>query len=255
MDTFDFNSAYLNSKLGEEENIYLEQPVGYETKDHKKWVWKLLKMLYGLKQGAKNWYNSLYKALTKLGFRQTEANHGVFYKEVRKDIVILVVHVDDCMVTGNSKAFINKFKIEMNEKYKLTDLGPAHWLLGIKITCNHPEKTISLSQHAYIESIITQFNFNDLKPLSIPIDPLIPLLKSQSPSKLEDIMKMKNIPYCEVVGSLMYATMGTRPDIAFTTSTVAQFSENPGWIHWEAVKIIFHYLSGTKRLELTYGGV
>ena len=52
----------------------------------------------------------------------------------------------------------------------------------------------------------------------------------------------------------MYAAMGTRPDIAFATSTVAQFSENPGWIHWEAVKIIFHYLSGTKRLELTYGG-
>ena len=155
VDTFDFDSAYLNSKLGEEENIYLEQPVGYETKDHKKWVWKLLKTLYGLEQGAKNWYDSLYKALTELGFRWTEANHGVFYKEVRKDIVILVVHVDDCMVTGNSKAFINKFKIEMNEKYKLTDLGPAHWLLGIKITCNHPEKTISLSQHAYIESIIT----------------------------------------------------------------------------------------------------
>ena len=156
-----------------------------------------------------------------MGFRWTEADHGVFFKEVGKDIVILAVHVDDCMVTGNSKAFINKFKIEMNEKYKLTDLGPAHWLLGIKITRNHPEKTISLFQHAYIESIITQFNFNNLKPLSIPIDPLIPLLKSQSPSKLEDIMKMKNIPYREVVGSLMYATMGTRPDIAFATSTVA----------------------------------
>ena len=67
-------------------------------------------------------------------------------------------------------------------------------------------------------------------------------------------MKMKNIPYHEAVGSLMYAAMGMRPDIAFATSTVAQFSENPGWIHWEAVKRIFHYLSGTKRLELTYGG-
>ena len=65
---------------------------------------------------------------------------------------------------------------------------------------------------------------------------------------------MKNVPYREAVGSLMYATMGTCPDIAFATSTVAQFSDNPGWTHWEAVKRIFWYLLGTKRLELIYGG-
>ena len=112
-------------------------------------------MLYGLKQGAKNWYDSLYKALTKLGFRQTEANHGVFYKEDGNSIVILAIHVDNCMVTGSSTLSINKFKINMNEKYKIMDLGPAHWLLGIKITRNLPEKIISLLQHSYIESIIT----------------------------------------------------------------------------------------------------
>jgi hypothetical protein len=93
-----------------------------------------------------------------------------------------------------------------------------------------------------------------LKPSSTPIEPSIPLLRSQSPSKLEDIAKMKNVPYREAVGSLMYAAMGTRPDIAFATSTVAQFSDNPGWIHWEAVKRIFRYLLGTKKLELVYGG-
>ena len=65
---------------------------------------------------------------------------------------------------------------------------------------------------------------------------------------------MKNVPYCEAMGSLMYAAMGTRPDIVFATLTVAQFSENPGWPHWEAVKKIFCYLLGTKDLELTYGG-
>ena len=85
------------------------------------------------------------------------------------------------------------------------------------------------------------------------MDPAVPLSTSQSPSKLEDIARMRNIPYREAVGSLMYAAMGTRPDIAFTISTVAQFSENPGWVHWEAVKRIFKYLLGTKKLELTYG--
>jgi hypothetical protein len=106
-------------------------------------------------------------------------------------------------------------------------------------------------QHAYIDAILTRFNFNDIKPSATPIDPTIPLLKSQSPSTLGDIAKMKNAPYREAVGSLMYAEMGTRPDIAFATSTVAQFSENPGWAYWEAVKRIF---LGTKRLKLVYGG-
>ena len=86
------------------------------------------------------------------------------------------------------------------------------------------------------------------------MDPSVPLSRSQSPTKIEDVAKMKSIPYREAVGSLMYAAMGTRPDIVFATSTVAQFSENPGWIHWEAVKRIFRYLLGTKKLELVYGG-
>jgi transposase InsO family protein len=254
VDTFDFDSAYLNSVLGEDEIIYMEQPVGHATEDRRQWVWKLKKTLYGLKQGARNWYEAMYKALRELGFKRTDADFGVFFKKLANDLIILAVHVDDCMVTGNSISQINKFKISLNEKYKLTDFGPANWLLGIKIRRDLANKTISLSQHAYIEAIITRFNFNDLKPSAMPMDPSIPLLKSQGPSKLEDIAKMKNVPYREAVGSLMYAAMGTRPDIAFATSTVAQFSENPGWAHWEAVKRIFRYLLGTKKLELVYGG-
>ena len=60
VDNFNFDSAYLNSKLGNDEVIYLEQPAGYETKDRRGWVWMLLKALYGLKQGAKNWYDTLH---------------------------------------------------------------------------------------------------------------------------------------------------------------------------------------------------
>ena len=77
---------------------------------------------------------------------------------------------------------------------------------------------------------------------------------SQSPTKLDDIMRMQNIPYCEAVGSLMYAAMGTRPDIMFAVSTVSQFLQDLGWAHWEAMKRIFCYLQGTKRLVLVYGG-
>jgi hypothetical protein len=243
LDNFDFDQAFLNSKLGEDEVIYLEQPPGYEKKDQNEWVHRLLKSLYGLKQGSKNWYDALHKALVELGFTRSEANHGVFFKRVGKDIVILAIHVDDGMVTGNNVALIKRFKEEMNKKYKITDLGPVYSLLGIKVTRDLVEKTISLSQQAYIKAIITKYNFDDLKPSATPMDPSAPLSKSQSPTKLDDISKMRNIPYREAVGLLMYAAMRTRPDIAFAMSTVAQYCENPGWKHWEAVKRIFHYLS------------
>lgn len=136
----------------------------------------------------------------------------------------------------------------------MTDLGPCKWLLGIKVERDWELGTIALSQHAYIDAILARFNFDDLKPSAIPMDPAVPLLKSQSPTTLADIAKMRNVPYREAVGSLMYAAMGTRPDIAFATSTVAQFLENPGSVHWEAVKRIFRYLKGTKELSLVYGG-
>ena len=254
LDNFNFDQAFLNSKLGDDEVIYMEHPPGYETKDRKEWVWRWLKSLYGLRQGLKNWYDALHQAMVKLGITRFEVDHRIFFRRVGKDIVILAIHVNDGMITGNNVALIKEFKEDMNKKYKLTDLGPVFSLLGIKVTQDLVEKTISLSQQAYIKAIITKFNFDDLKTCSTPMDPSALLSKSQSPTKLEDIARMRKIPYREAVGSLMYTAMGTRPDIAFAMSTVAQYSKNLGWQHWEAVKQIFRHLLGTKKMELTYGG-
>ena len=72
LDNFDFNQAFLNSKLGDDKIIYLKQPPRYEMKDHEVWVYRLLKALYGLKQGLKNWYDVLYKSLLELGFTRSD---------------------------------------------------------------------------------------------------------------------------------------------------------------------------------------
>ena len=196
VDAFDFNSAYLNSILDDEdETIYLEQPPNYPTMDCGHYIWKLLKTLYGLKQGAKNWYDTLCKALVDSGFQRAEVDHGIFFKQMGADIIILAVHVNDCALTGSSQKLIDEFKVQMNETYKISDLGAIHWLLGIKVTWDLQNHTISLLQHAYIDSIILRYNFTNLKPSTIPMDPSTPLLRSQSPTKLADIARMKNIPY------------------------------------------------------------
>lgn len=86
------------------------------------------------------------------------------------------------------------------------------------------------------------------------MDPHIQLSKSQCPESAADVARMRQVPYKEAIGSLMYAAMGTRPDIVFAVSTLAQYAQNPGWTHWEAVKHVFRYLQGTKGLLLVYGG-
>src|ERR1700684_1006126 len=87
------------------------------------------------------------------------------------------------------------------------------------------------------------------------MDPAIRLSTVQSPSTTEEYAAMKHVPYHEAVGSLMYATLGTRPDICYAVQTVSKFNNKPGLAHWEAVKRIFKYLIGTKNLWLCYGSL
>ena len=252
IEAFDFNSAYLNGELGADEEIYMQEPPGYETGGGGS-VKRLHKALYGLKQAGRKWYDALSQALTKLGFRTSSADPGVFTARVEKEILVLAVHVDDCILTGSSAKLISEYKQKLNEQYSLTDLGPVHWLLGIKVTRDREARTISLSQSAYIKAILARFFLSDTKPSDTPMAPGANYSKKDSPTSPTEMARMRKVPYREAIGSLMYASIGTRPDITFAVSTLSQFLENPGEAHWEAVKRVFRYLSGTRELALTYG--
>ena len=95
---------------------------------------RLWKSLYGLKKAGRKWYDALARALTDLGFCVTHADLGIFYKRMQGHILILVIHVNDCIFTGSSPELIAKYKKKFDVHYKLTNLGPISWLLGIKIT-------------------------------------------------------------------------------------------------------------------------
>jgi hypothetical protein len=231
----------------------MEQPPDFEVSDRMKYVLRLQKALYGLKQGGRKWYETLRTALADLGLSRAESDFSVFFAHIENQIVIILVHVDDCAITGSSQELVNEFKTKIGAKYKLTDFGPISWFLGIKVIRDREARTISLSQTSYINSILTRFNFDDLRPLSTPMDPTLTLSKTQSPTSIRDIIEMKKIPYREAIGSLMWASMGTRPDITFAVALLSQFSENPGAIHWEATKHVFRYLAGTREWGLTYG--
>ena len=116
------------------------------------------------------WYQHLYATLQDLGFTQMEVDWGVFIMIVAKHILILASHVDDCMVTGSSLEVIKAFKEEIGTHFQITDLGPISWLLGMKVTRDHRNCTISLSQEPYVNAILAKYNFTDIKPVSIPLN-------------------------------------------------------------------------------------
>jgi transposase InsO family protein len=253
IDMFDFNSAFLNGELDEKEEIFMEQPPDYETKDRRTHVLQLLKTIYGLKQAGRRWYETLCRGLEEIGFVRSQTDPAVFCKREGTDLTVLAIHVDDSTITATSRRVLDDAKIKIGEKFKLTDLGPISWLLGIAIVRDEANRTISLSQSSYIDSILRRFNFEDCKALSLPMDPNSQLTKDQCPKTVAEAARMKNVPYREAVGALNWLAVGTRPDISFTVGTLAQFMENPGEAHWEAAKRVFRYLRGTKEWKLSYG--
>jgi hypothetical protein len=126
-------------------------------------------------------------------------------------------------------------------------------MLSIRVMRDHNARTIHLSQHTYLDSILRCNNFVDAKPLSTLMDTQVHLSSEQAPSTPADFTMMRNVPYREAVGTLNWAMLATRPDIAFAVATVACFGANPGPMHWEAVKRIFRYLASTRDLWLSYG--
>jgi hypothetical protein len=113
-----------------------------------------------------------------------------------------------------------ELKSKLREHVEITDLGELHWLLGIEIKRDREARTISLLQRSYIESILRCYGFEDLKPITTPMDPSVKLSTSQSPSTGAQYAAMQHIPYRKAVGSSMYAMLGTRPDILFANTVV-----------------------------------
>lgn len=252
----DIKSAYLNGELEEDEVIYMKHAPGYKPPNSGTRVLRLVKTLYGLKQSGRRWYQKFRGILCDhLGFKQCDVDQAVFYRADTESFMIVAVHVDDCTLVAKTDEVVTEFKKGLGEHVEVTDLGELHWLLGMEVRRDRDARTIHVSQHSYIESILRRYNMEELKPLSTPMDDKITLSTSMAPVTSDDFAIMRDVDYRGAVGALMYAALGTRPDIAFAVTTLSRFSSNPGPAHWDAVKRVFRYLNGTKKLWLWFGGV
>ena len=250
MEQTDVVGAYLNAKL--KDDIFMHQPKGFEVPGKEHSVLHLKRVIYGLKQSGRKWYDELKRTLLSIGFTRCRIAHAVFY-HYDQDAIVLAVDVDDITITGDSKRGIKWFKEQLSVRYKIKDLGDLNWLLGLEVTRDHDQRMITFGQSVYIQNVVDHFNLQDAKPLLIPMSPGDNLSIKDCPEAPDEINKMRHVPYKEAIGLLMYAVIGSRPDITYTVSYLARFMQNPRSVHWEAVKRVIRYLKGTKDAKLTVG--
>ena len=246
----DVVGVYLNAKL--KDDIFMCQPKGFKVPGKERSVLCLKRVIYGLKQSGHEWYNELKCTLLSIGFTRCHVEHAVFYR-YDQDAIVLAVDVDDITITGDSKRGIKRFKEQLSTQYKIKDLGDLNWLLGLEVTRDRNQRTITFGQSVYIQKVVDRFNLQDTKPLMIPMSSGDNLSIKDCPEAPDEIDKMRHIPYKEAIGSLMYAVIGSRPDIIYAVSYLAHFMQNPGSVYWEAVKRVIRYLNGMKDAKLTVG--
>ena len=128
-------------------------------------------------------------------------------------------------------------------------------MLGIKVTRNYARHTVSLSQQSYIENLLERFRLQNATTVTTPLAPGAILTKDQCPKMPEEVDDMHNNVYRELIGSLQYVSLATRPDITFAVNKLSQFLVNPGRAHLDAAMRILRYLKGTKHWSLNLGGL
>ncbi|CAL5435892.1 unnamed protein product [Camellia sinensis] len=247
----DVKTAFLHGDLKEE--IYMEQPEGFEVKGKENLVCRLKKSLYGLKQAPRQWYKKFDSFMVGHEYKRTVADQCVYVRTFPGgNFIILLLYVDDMLIVGQDATTIRSLKKELLQSFDMKDLGPAQQILGMNIVRDRKAKKLWLSQEKYVERVIEKFNMKDAKPVSTPLANHFKLSKNSCPSSTKERQEMEAIPYSSAVGSLMYAMVSTRPDIAHAVGVVSRFLSNPEKEHWEAVKWILRYLKGTTKVCLCF---
>jgi hypothetical protein len=238
----DVKTTFLNGVI--EEEVYIEQPQGFEVEDKKTHVCKLKKALYGLKQAPRAWYGRIDSFLTSLGFTKSKADSNLYFKVMNDEPVILLLYVDDLFLTGEEK-LITDCKKKLAAKFEMKDLGLMHYFLDLEVW-QSPEK-IFLNQGKYAVEILKRFDMLECKSMNTPMETKLKLLVDTLSELIDATL------YRQIIGSLMYLT-NTRPDICFAVNTLSRYLVEPIRVHFVAAKHVMRYLKGTLDFGLYYNG-
>ncbi|CAM8880974.1 unnamed protein product [Rhodiola kirilowii] len=228
----DVDNAFLHGNL--DEDVYMHLPPGYFKNERSAGkVCKLTKSLYGLKQAPRQWFSKLTEALLEFGFHQSLNDHSLFTLEAGNDFIILLVYVDDVLLTGTSLQLINSIKAFIHDKFRIKDLGTLKYFFGLEVARN--ESGIFLHQKKYAVDLLGEYDMLDCKPAKTPL-PIKHQLSLSTAAVIDDPMT-----YRKLVGKLIYLTI-TRPNLSHSVHILSQYMQAPTSDHMKAAHRLLRYI-------------
>ncbi|WKA08959.1 hypothetical protein VitviT2T_026639 [Vitis vinifera] len=228
----DVKNAFLNGDLSEE--VYMQPPPGLSIESNK--VCHLRRALYGLKQAPRAWFAKFSSTIFRLGYTASPYNSALFLRRTDKGTILLLLYVDDMIITGDDLSGIQELKDFLSQQFEMKDLGHLSYFLGLEIT--HSTDGLYITQAKYASNLLSQAGLTDSKTVDTPVElnaHLTPL--GGKPLSNPSL-------YRRLVGSLVYLTV-TRPDISYAVHQVSQYLSAPRSTHYAAVLRILRYLKGT----------
>ncbi|GJY08410.1 ribonuclease H-like domain, reverse transcriptase, RNA-dependent DNA polymerase [Tanacetum coccineum] len=237
----DVKSAFLHGDLKEE--VYVTQPEGFIKREDNGKVYRLIKALYGLRQAPRAWNIKLDNTLKSLDFKKCALEQAIYTKTSKDSILLIGVYVDDLIITDTPKKEIDKFKAQMEEKFKMNNLGLLAYYLGIEVT--QTEGDISIKQSAYAKKILKEAGMIDCNETLIPMDPGTRL------TNITEGTMVNSTEYRSLIGCLRYL-LHTRPDLSYSVGLLSRFMQELSEQHMKAIRQVLRYVKGTKDYGITY---
>lgn len=220
----------------------MKQPPGYELEGKENKVCLLQRSIYGLKQAPHCWNNKINDELSRFNFYRTKSDPCLYHKEYTNgDEVLMLLYVDDILIVSNSNERIEEFKQFISNLFEIHDLGEASNYLGIQIY--KIDGVYHINQEKYINKILKKFKLEDAK------ESVIPLSTNYGKSN-DELLLPNNNQYREIIGSILYISLNTRPDIAAAVCILSQKISTPSKEDLNELRRLMKYLKGTIKYKL-----
>lgn len=243
----DVTNAFLQGDLTEDIYMFIPQGFEHSKKGH---ACKLLTSLYGLKQASRQWNSKFCSAMLQHGFLQSVHDHSLFIKRRDALITILLVYVDDIVISGDDCESIAALKIYLHSQFAIKDLGPLKYFLGLEVA--RSKHGICLNQRKYALELISDTGMSGCKHYATSMEQHLKLttsdydacFASSQHSPVSDLLLPDPTVFQRLIGRLIYLTI-TRPDICFVVQHLSQFMQVPKTSHMRAAERIIGYLKGS----------
>ena len=272
-DQEDIKTAFLNSPI--EEDLYVEVPAELSADNplnldlkvfghlippknsRIKYVFKLLKSIYGIKQAPRDWYKTINNFLiNRLKLQRSSFDHCLYFSFNNDNIILLLLYVDDLLIACSTRELLDYVRKAIAQEFKVSSMGGFDVYLGIKIERDFERQLIYISQTAYIEQMGLKFQVAADSITRTPLEQNFYVEVEEELAAMTDADKtfVATFPYRQIVGCLLFVTVCTRFDISYAISYLSRYLNNPVPSLCRAAKRVIKYLMNTKDQRLKIGG-